>query len=76
MRGTTIEHLSLISSGPVKTFWYCIDCDAITSQPQCAYCATTIVTPLEDLMNRQSRDKTDFPNVLKGHMDGGGNVTY
>jgi len=55
MRGTTIEHLSLISSGPVKSFWYCMDCDAVTNQPQCAYCASTTVHPLQDLINRQSR---------------------
>jgi len=79
MRGTTVEHLSLISSGPVKSFWYCMDCEAITNQPTCAYCASVVVTPLEDLINRQSRfaarthrdRELAFPNTLRQYLEGG-----
>lgn len=72
MRGTTIEHLSVISSGPVKTFWYCEDCKAITSQPKCAYCASDSVHPLERLINRQSQsyiNSSKLPEALHKYID-------
>jgi hypothetical protein len=43
--------LESICAMPTSGAWYCEGCRAITNRPQCAYCASVIVYPLEKLLD-------------------------